>query len=150
MKLTHILIPGDLSEESLRPLEPVAQLARDSRARVTLLHMVEELMAVPHGAPLAPPVAPLGAEKRVEEARARLEEQRKTLGDDLEVSIEVVTGDNVAEAVAHFAQKHAVDLIALSTHGRTGFKRFALGSVAEAILRHSPVPVLAFPQPKES
>ena len=146
MKLKHILITGDLSDESLRPCRPVADLARTTGARITFFHMVEELLAIPHGAPLAPPIAPLGIGKRVSEARDRLAEQKKELGDDLNITIEVATGDNVANSVVNFAKHNDVDLIAVSTHGRTGFRRFALGSVAEAILRHSPVPVLTFPQ----
>ena len=56
----------------------------------------------------------------------------------------------VAEAVTQYADTHDVDLIALTTHGRTGIRHLVLGSVAESILRHSHVPVLCFPPSKEA
>jgi nucleotide-binding universal stress UspA family protein len=51
--------------------------------------------------------------------------------------------------VVDYAQQNDVDLIAMSTHGRTGFRHLALGSVAEAIIRHATVPVITFPRVKD-
>lgn len=45
-------------------------------------------------------------------------------------------------AICNYAQGHGVDLIAMTTHGRTGFSRAWLGSVADDIVRHSVIPVL--------
>jgi nucleotide-binding universal stress UspA family protein len=42
----------------------------------------------------------------------------------------------------NYAQQHDVDVIALATRGRSGWKRFALGSVADKLIRAAPVPVL--------
>ena len=50
---------------------------------------------------------------------------------------------HVAEAVATYAKDNHFDLIALSSHGRSGFKRLFLGSVAEDLLCHPPADVLA-------
>ncbi len=66
----------------------------------------------------------------------------------LQVKTHVMAAPNVAEAVADYANENDFDLIAISSHGRSGFRRLILGSVAEAILRHSHVPVLVFPRPK--
>lgn len=145
MRISHIALTTDMSPESLAPAGEVGALARTMGARVTLLCVVEELRIAPHGAPLAPPVAPPDSQSRVEEARKALEGVKGRLGGDLEVVAEVVRAEKVAVAVAEFAVRNGVDLVCLSTHGRTGFKHLALGSVAEAILRHSKVPVLAFP-----
>ncbi|MDD4860156.1 MAG: universal stress protein [Dehalococcoidales bacterium] len=48
----------------------------------------------------------------------------------------------VAEEIAKFAEKNNVDLIIISTHGRSGVSRWVLGSVADRILRSACVPVL--------
>ena len=149
MNVQHILLTTDLSSEALRPCEPLAEFARQVGAHLTLLHVVADFAATPYGAPLAPPVASPDTAKHVEQARAALEEQRASLPADLDVRLEVVTGKKVAETVARWANQNEVDLLAISTHGRTGFRRFALGSVAEAVLQHSEVPVLCFPQRKE-
>ncbi len=147
MKLQHILIATDLSEETLAACRPIATLARASGVRLTLLHVVEELLALPHGAPLAPPVGAADTARRVEEARVVLEEQRQDYGPDLEIDTEVRAAPRVAEAICERAAALGVDLIALSTHGRTGWRHLALGSIAEAVLRRAAVPVLCFPRP---
>ena len=74
-----------------------------------------------------------------------LEEQAKILPPDVEVSVFVNTSRKVDQAVADYAEENDVDLIVLSTHGRSGVRRLLLGSVAEGIIRHSKVPVLSIP-----
>lgn len=56
--------------------------------------------------------------------------------------MQVVFGDPVDEIV-RFTREERIDLVCLATHGRSGFWRFVRGSVAEAVLRRAPVPVLA-------
>ncbi len=58
----------------------------------------------------------------------------------LKVDTHVRYGQDAEEILDHASQKD-VDLIAMTTHGRSGIKRFLLGSVAEKILRHSAKPV---------
>jgi len=148
MKFSHILLTTDLSDESLRAFAPAADLARESGAKLTLLHIVQDVQVAPHGAPLAPPVSAPDVGNLVDAARQRLNDQKALLGSGVDVDCEVSASPDIAERVASFAQEHGCDLIALSTHGRSGFRRFVLGSVAEAILRHAHVPVLCFPRPE--
>ena len=148
MQPKHILLTTDLSPESLHPCKAVAEFACTVGARITLLHVVQELRMVPHAAPMAPPIAPLDVAADVKHAELALADQKLVLGEGVEVETAVVTGDKIHQAVVQYARSHAVDLIALSTHGRTGFRHFALGSIAESVLRHSDIPVLCFPQPK--
>lgn len=63
----------------------------------------------------------------------------------LKVEHQVVDGE-AADSIIGFAHDHRCDLIAMSTHGRTGFRRFVLGSVTERVARHASCPVLACPQ----
>ncbi len=146
MSFHKILLTSDLSDESERAFAPVAELARMMGASITLFHVVYDVAVAPHGAPLAPPVHPPDIQEQVEEARQALARHRAKLPEDLAVDVDVLSADNVARAVADYAQEHGHDLIALSTHGRTGFRRLVLGSVAEAVIRHSHVPVLVFPR----
>jgi nucleotide-binding universal stress UspA family protein len=56
----------------------------------------------------------------------------------------------VAEGITHYAKDHAIDLIVLATHGRTGLAHFWLGSIAEKVIRTAPCPVLAIrPSPED-
>lgn len=149
MNVDHILITSDLSPESLRPCRQISDLARKFDARITLLHVVTDLVAIPYGAPLAPAPTLPPNEKALEHAQMAIEDQGKTFDEDLGVQSVVITGDSVPHAINEFVKEHEVDLVALSTHGRTGLRHLALGSVAEAILRHAEVPVICFPQQKE-
>jgi len=145
MEIKHILVTTDLSQEALRPYAPIADLARSVGARITLLHVVPDLRALPHGAPTAPMLEDPGLPGRIEDARAMLDEQCVEFG-DIPVNRVVITGADIALTIAEYAEENDVDLIAISTHGRTGFRRLVLGSVAEALLRHAAVPVLVFPR----
>jgi nucleotide-binding universal stress UspA family protein len=146
MKIKHILLTTDLSDESRRTFANAIELAKDNDARITLLNVVEDLKVAPHGAPLAPPVGDPEAPAMVDAAKAALAEQREELGDEVQVECVAVLGTVIGETVAEYADDNGCDVILISTHGRTGFRRLVLGSVADEVLRHSHVPVLCFPR----
>lgn len=148
MEPKKILLTSDLSEESLRAFLPMATFAASQAAHITLLHVVEDVPVVPHGAPLAPPMHAPSIPAQLKDAEERIAEQASHMPEGLTIATEVLTAPNVAEAVTDYADEHGFDLIALSSHGRSGFRRLILGSVAEAILRHAHVPVLVFPRSK--
>ena len=54
----------------------------------------------------------------------------------------VITNGRAADEIMDYSQKNNIDLIVMSTHGRSGISRFYFGSVAEKVSRHSPIPVL--------
>jgi len=118
-------------------------------ARITLLHVLEALEAIPHGSPLAPPLRVSDDPEAAQRAREQLEERRAAFGPDIDIKIELIAGGDAAHEIVEYASAHDVDLIAVTTHGRTGFKRLALGSVAEMVIRHSRVPVLVLPLPRD-
>ena len=64
----------------------------------------------------------------------------------INVFTEVVEG-TPAEAILDYAKKKNVDLIIMSTHGRSGVVRWAMGSVTDKVMRHAVVPVLAVASP---
>ena len=147
MNVQHILIPTDLSVLSLRPIERSPEIfeGRD----VTLLCVVENVPIMATGAPFAPPMDAPSLPARLESAREEMKGMEALLPAAKSVTIETFGDPHPAKAIAKWAREHNVDLITLSTHGRTGLRRFALGSVAETILRHASMPVLAFPDRQE-
>jgi nucleotide-binding universal stress UspA family protein len=149
MKITHILVATDLSQEAMSCIPSVADLARSVDARITLLHVMESIGAIPHGSPLAPPLSPIDNVQAVELARTQLEERRTSYSAGVHVDVELVPGGDAAAEITRYANTHDVDLIAVTTHGRTGVRRLALGSVAESVIRHSRIPVLVLPLPKD-
>jgi nucleotide-binding universal stress UspA family protein len=60
----------------------------------------------------------------------------------VKVKTESVEANRPADAITDYAQKNGMELIIMATHGRTGFKKLMLGSVASGVLNQSAVPVL--------
>ena len=145
MKIGHILLTTDLSPESLRILGRIGNLARQMGARVTLLNVVHDMMVVPHAESVSPTMGVSEMQNLIQASRVALEDAKTGLGPGVEVQVDTLAGATIASTVANYAAENDVDLIALSTHGRTGFRHLVLGSVAEAIMRHSHCPVLCFP-----
>lgn len=91
--------------------------------------------------------------KQLDEITVNLEEDRNRMfkekylnfiKDKTKVKIVVETGDE-DEKILEFAQKEKIDIIVIGTHGRTGIEHVFLGSVAEKVIRRSPIPVFVIP-----
>ena len=59
----------------------------------------------------------------------------------IKTRIEVLEG-NPAEVLIEYIDRKAIDLVVISTHGRTGFSKWAFGSIAEKVLKGSQSPIL--------
>jgi len=64
----------------------------------------------------------------------------------INVKTAIVSG-RPADEILDYVKNNKIDLIIMSTHGKSGISRFAFGSVAEKVLRHSTVPVLVIAAP---
>lgn len=129
-----ILVPLDGSRLAEHALPAARRIAGETGATIVLVR-------VAHAADLftAPLAAPTAA---VQEADTYLWQTQQTLvRDGFTVRTEVLCRDP-AEAIVLAATIHDADLIVMSTHGRSGFSRAVLGSVAEQVLHMAPVPVL--------
>jgi nucleotide-binding universal stress UspA family protein len=142
----RILVPTDLSKEGDRALPALAELAPRLGAEIVLLHVIENPLVRPLRAGAARTGYVAASPEQVEDVRPELEERVRGFPADVQVRAEVVTGPDVPAAIHGFAAAEGCDTIALSSHGRTGFRRFVLGSVAEEVLRGARVPVLVFPR----
>jgi len=135
-----ILVPLDGSETAEGILPVVERLAGPRDLTVSLLEVVEPFPSGVH-AELATQAEELIAFRRAEATRYlnKVAEPLKAKGVRVECAVMVGrAGEAIATAAAH---EHA-DLIAMVTHGRTGFERLLFGSVAEGVLRTATVPVL--------
>ena len=136
MKLEKILVPLDGSALAEAVLPRAVELAKDSGAKVELLRAVE--------AYTIPGVDPTEAQiKVVEEGETYLADVAARLRADGVKGVETsVWYGPAAYAIVEAARLHRVDLIAMTTHGRSGLGRLILGSVAESVLRGTTVPIL--------
>ena len=137
LRITNILCPTDFSPFAQAALPIACSLARDYGATLTLLHVrpiLTPAMVGEFGALLPEPAE---ADETII-ARMRQSVPATFTGT---VECQVEDGD-AAEAIWKAAQWRRCDLIVLATHGRSGLGRLLLGSVAEAVLRKAPCPVL--------
>ena len=133
-----VLCPIDFSDHSLAALNLALKVTQQNDANLYLLNVAP----VPAGAAGFQPV-PMDAypfhEKDSQEKLAKLARERIPAAVRYETL--VISGDP-AERVIETARSLAADLIVMGTHGHRGLSRLVLGSVAERVVRESPVPVL--------
>lgn len=140
--LPRILCPVDFSSFAERALRYTVAMAGWFDSEVTLLHV---------GA--APPSPVFGAvaddprlrEAELAEAQTLLDQwaaQHASSGVPMKT---LVRGGRPVEAILAAARELSADLVVMGTHGRSGFERLMLGSVAEKVLRKATVPVLTVP-----
>lgn len=132
----RICCPVDFSEESRATLAIAADLARREGAGLALLHVTRARWPGDQGAVLPGP----GREAEEIETLARWTAEAERLCGSTVRS--VLLSAPAAEAIVGFARDDGVDLLVLASHGRKGMERLVLGSVAEAVLRSAPCPVL--------
>ncbi len=137
----HILLPLDGSETAEAALPDVASVAASNGARVTLLHVVPPALAEIYAAAQMIPVDQEEGARRDAAHRYLDSVRRKLEAVGIDTHTAVTVGD-AADAVLAYADEGNVDLIAMATHGRSGWKRWVLGSVAEKVLRAASQPVL--------
>jgi nucleotide-binding universal stress UspA family protein len=134
VEFRRILVPLDGSDCAENILTTVEKLAAELKASIALLRV-----AYAHPFPGADPLeSEAKVVREAEEYLFGLEERLKAKG--FKVHSHVRYGDEAEEILDHVGLKD-IDFIAMSTHGRSGVKRWLLGSVAEKVIRHSPKPV---------
>jgi len=137
LRISNILCPTDFSPFAEAALPIACSLARDYSANLILLHVrpvMDPAMVGEFGALPPDPPEPEDALK------ARM---RQSVPATFKGEVECLVEDgSAAEAIRMAAQWRRCDLIVLGTHGRSGLGRLLLGSVAEAVMRTAPCPVL--------
>ncbi|WP_144900991.1 universal stress protein [Halobellus captivus] len=130
--LDRVLVPIDGSDGASAALDHAISIAAATDAEILLLAVVD-----PYGLSTVTERKEVEAELEdlVTDAAARVQDA----GVDVSTAVEAGFPH---EEILHVVEDHAVDLIAMGTHGRRGLGRFVLGSVAEKVVRLSPVPVL--------
>ncbi len=141
-----ILVPLDGSDLAECVLPHVESIVKGGRVKEVVFLRVVEPTYIPTG---AYPTG-LGSDSIIEIDAAHKAAAEDYLGKlvgrtiynkGLKVRAEIVEG-RPAEVIAAYAEKNAVDLIAIATHGRSGVSRWAWGSVADRVMRSACIPVL--------
>jgi nucleotide-binding universal stress UspA family protein len=138
LRFARILVPLDGSALSASILPLVTEFAKTYEASVVLQHVLPDLAAIPSAYSAVPSALP-----SMDDGHAVLAPyvtQLENAGVPVSARVHI---DRVAARLLDTAEEEKVDLIAMTTHGRSGASRWLFGSVAEKVLRHSPVPILA-------
>ena len=145
MAYKRILVPIDGSTTSNRGLDEALKLARAERAKIRLLHVIDDSIAFssPDGSGANYVLDALRSSGRDALARAEQRVRRAKLEAESTL-VENFTG-RIAEVIVEQAKRWRADLIVMGTHGRRGFDRLLIGSNAEIVVRHSQIPVLLVP-----
>lgn len=129
----RILVATDFSPHSEAALAYGRELAHRCDSALHLMHITENPFLR----------AAVSDRRSSEEAAAQWLHDRLTEADRRRGSVAIVEqSDEPAEEILRYAKSTNIDLIVMGTHGRTGLARIVLGSVAEAVVRAAPCPVL--------
>jgi nucleotide-binding universal stress UspA family protein len=130
----------DFSEPARVALEEAVEQARRTGAELVLVHVHVPAPTNPTDVVASPAeITRMVADEMERTLAGWREDAERLLG--RAVSATVLLGDPAGEVV-RWAREQGPDLLVLGTHGRTGIRRFILGSVAERVLREAPCPVL--------
>jgi len=140
LAIKTILHPTDFSEPSDYAFSLACTLARDYGARLILLHVTPTVVV--SGELAAIPPSPPDIWKTLQEQLANL----RSPDPNVKVEHYLKEGDPATEIV-RLAKETKSDLIVMGTHGRTGFGRILMGSVAEQVVRRAPCPVVTVKTP---
>lgn len=150
MQIRSILLPTDFSECGNYALSYAASLARTFDASIICVHVIEPMVPTVGYSGMSEPMPIADITEQLEDSAERelpkLAECDECSGLTIE---EVIVHGEAASEIVRVAKDRNVDLIVVSSHGRTGLGRILFGSTAEAVVRHAPCPVLVVKPPKE-
>jgi len=141
VKMDKILFPSDLREHSLKILPYVLSMSEKYNGTIYLLHVIDDISKwggfyIPHiSLDLYQKEAMETAEKFMDKA---CEQQMKSCPN---FERRILSGDAATE-ILKTIDSDAIDLVVMGTHGSKGLEHAIFGSVAEKVVKNSPVPVL--------
>ena len=140
----RILVPVDGSRPSNRGLVEAIKMAQRQKARLVLLHVVDERAVA-----LSPEVGGVYLDRLMDvmrESGKQILAKAAAAARARRVKASTVLVENITRTVADVivgqTRKWRADLIVIGTHGRRGISRLVMGSDAEGVVRTTPVPVL--------
>jgi nucleotide-binding universal stress UspA family protein len=142
--ISHILIPLDGSDLSKLALSPGEELAAKLKIAVTLFQMATtvRLYSDVSGSSTYIDYTKVNDDekKHAIAEMSSLEKELKEKG--LNVTNVVISGSDAATEIIELCKRTGIDLVVMSTHGRSGLGRWVFGNVAEKVLRHGETPLL--------
>jgi len=143
-------LPTDFSECANYALSYAASFARQAGASILCVHVIEPVVPTVGYTGMAEPLPIADISDQLEDSAERelpkIAECEECQGLEVE---EVIAHGDAASEIVRVARERGVDLIVISSHGRTGLGRLLFGSTTESVVRHAPCPVLVVKPPQE-
>jgi nucleotide-binding universal stress UspA family protein len=146
LPIRKILCPTDFSEPSLHALHQACELAAHFGAELQLLHVLPLTQPFPSDLLVMAVHVESDAERETRAAHLLQQIIKEHVPDNVQVTYSVKMG-YAANEIAAAAEESDFDMLVISTHGITGWRHLAFGSVAETIVRLSHRPVLTIHAP---
>jgi nucleotide-binding universal stress UspA family protein len=146
MTRKKVVIPIDGSEFSLQVLPTITKMFEPDQTELILLHVAPEPEVIeldPGDPELTVYVDQQEAGLRGNFADDMLPQVRRLEKAGFAASTAMCFGDPTEE-IERFVDDESIDMVAMTTHGRTGLARMMFGSVAEHVLHHSKVPIMIY------
>lgn len=145
-----IMVPTDGSGFDREAIRVALRIAERSNAKVRLVRVLASdsfFGSTPEGhwTPMSAEVGHSERTSALSDLYALAAECRSGFKPDVTVDLH---GGPVADVLQGYARRHDVDLIVMSTHGRTGVSRLSQGSVTDSLIRHTSIPVLVVKSPE--
>jgi nucleotide-binding universal stress UspA family protein len=144
-----IMVPTDGSGFDREAIRVALRIAEQSGAKVRLVRVLATgsffgMAATAEGTAIAAEVVHSERDRALSELYALAAECRAT--SDAEITVDLHAGP-IGDVLQGYARRNEVDLIVISTHGRSGISRLSLGSVTDSLIRHTTIPVLVVKPP---
>jgi nucleotide-binding universal stress UspA family protein len=140
--IKRIMVPLDGSDMSRTALEIVEPMASVMGSETVLFQAVEPVRYVPGIETMGPGIVLPSDDELKQSAAKYLAEVEKPLKQRGLPTSTVIIADSPAEAILNYAEAGDIDIIAMTTHGVSGIKRWVFGSTTEKVLQASVKPVL--------
>lgn len=145
MPWKKILVPHDFSASANHATAIARDEAKLAGAAIVLLHVIDLPQQLGPDAVIVPPETGVPISVRqyaIDSAETHLQDIIRRLAKDGATATGVVVLGNPVDEINRAVDEHAVDLVVMGTHGRTGLRHLVAGSVTERVVRTSKVPVL--------
>ncbi|GAB4563443.1 MAG: universal stress protein [Rhizobacter sp.] len=147
---SKILVPLDGGTTSERALREAVSLAKLTRGRLALLHVVDDYpMMVEMSAAIDFDAVHRQLRTQGEEIVEKGRVMAAAEGVEADTSVTDITQGRVADAILKAVDSTHSELVVMGTHGRRGFSHLVMGSDAEAVVRQCKVPVMVVRLPQD-
>lgn len=144
MTYKRILVAVDGSETSVLALKEAVKLAKEFKAVLRIVNVADEYLGYIEGLSVDLDKYTKSIQQYSQSVLHTMQDLAKKAGVNAEVALIEITDvpARVSEKIIADAKKWKADIVVVGTHGRSGFGRMILGSVADGVIRHATTPVL--------